>query len=445
MPTNRRKPRHNPQWDETESDLGEPNGRWQTEHGKRAKYATSVQSVSAVGRRPEDWMKRDLLSGSSGDDRRNWMVRKVLKNASTFLEQEPDQILYQSHRTIVREARAFDYMIRHQLFELIGALPRDSAERKAAAAAAVCPTSLYQTRERIPHGFHFVRKNQVCRNKVVCPHCYARLMTDQFRTAAQFVKNDPPEFLALFSRSNLVDLGGNERFHQHQLWMRKELVSVAKSAGGTGGIWTQQIAPALNSESHGAGDEVSFSELETLELRIAVMAVIPATRLSLERILDFPSKRKLIEELTEIDFQRFDAKRSLRSFFLKGRDISKTPTRLKENCHGLFYWPPVSICTPAQWVARYHLMRNQPVSRRWGTWSKQNSNKHSSDQVTPKTTLPTQQQRRIKLLRSAEPILIGIGFPQNTLPGRVELRKLLLKAGINASERDVRWLISHLS
>ena len=68
MQKNLNKPKHEPQWDEAESDLGEPNGRWQTEHAERAKYAAAVQSVFAIGRRPKDWMKRDLLSGSSGDE-----------------------------------------------------------------------------------------------------------------------------------------------------------------------------------------------------------------------------------------------------------------------------------------------------------------------------------------------------------------------------------------
>jgi hypothetical protein len=88
MPMRLQIPKHDPQWDETESDLGEPNGRWQTEHARRAKYAAAVQSVLSMGRRPKDWMQRDLLAGSSGDDRRNWFVRTVLKNDPSFLVQE---------------------------------------------------------------------------------------------------------------------------------------------------------------------------------------------------------------------------------------------------------------------------------------------------------------------------------------------------------------------
>ena len=212
--------------------------------------------------------------------------------------QEHDWILYPSHLAIVREARAFDYMSRHQLFGLVESLSQDSAEWKAAAAAAVCPTSLYQTRGRIPHGFRFVRKNQVCRNKVVCPHCYARLMTEQFRAAARFVEHDPPEYLALFSRSSLVDLADSERFHQHRHCTRNELIALAKSAGGTGGIWSQQVGPALSSETRYSGNEVRVSELEALELRVAVMAVIPGTRQSLEHLREFPSQRQHIEQLT---------------------------------------------------------------------------------------------------------------------------------------------------
>ena len=90
------------------------------------------------------------------------------------------------------------------------------------------------------------------------------------------------------------------------------------------------------------------------------------------------------------------------------------------------------------------MMRNQPAARRWGSWSKQSSKTDPIAQTTEQSSPPT-QQRRGKLLRAAEPILIGLGFPQNTLPGRVKLRELLSEAGIVTSERDVRWLISHLS
>ena len=444
MQKNLNKPKHEPQWDEAESDLGEPNGRWQTEHAERAKYAAAVQSVFAIGRRPKDWMKRDLLSGSSGDDRRNWFIRTFLKNDPSFLLQQSDRIKSYVERSTIREARAFDYTSRHHLFRLVDRLKENSDEWKAAAKAAVCPTSLYQTRVQIPHEFLFTRKNNVCQNASCCPHCYARLMADQFDASSQCVKDDPPEFVALLSRSSVVDLSDSERFHQHRRCTRKELLGLAKSAGGTGGIWSQQVAPALSSETRWSGDEVRASQLEALELRVAVMAVIPRTRQSLERLRGFPSQRQHIEQLTEVDLQRFDVKRSLRSFFLKGRDLSTTPNKLQENSHGLFYWPPVSICSRAQWVSRYYMMRNQPAARRWGSWSKQSSKTDPIAQTTEQSSSPT-QQRRGKLLRAAEPILIGLGFPQNTLPGRVKLRELLSEAGIVTSERDVRWLISHLS
>lgn len=445
MPNNLLPLKHEPQWDTTEDDLGAPNGRWQTEHARRAKYATALQMVSAIGRRPSDWIKRELLSGSSGDDSRNWFVRTVLKNNASFLIQDRDRILFTGDEAIIREARAFDYMIRHQLFALLDVLPSNSRERKAATAAAVCRTSLYETQERIPHKCGFIRNSQVCRNTSCCPHCYARLMADQYKNALEVVANHPPEYMALFSSAALVDLNNTKKVTQLRRSLRKHLVDLAKSAGGTGGIWTQQIGPALIDENHWYRDEFRESRVEALELRVAVMAVIPPTEPSLQRLNQFNPRRDLLETPLEIDVQRFDAKRSLRSFMVKGRAASTAQVRLQENNCGLFYWPPISICSQDQWVARYSLMRNQPVARHWGSWVKQHGSQGPVYEASQTPISPTPQQRRVTLLRAAEPVLIGLGFPQNTLPGRVKLRELLTDAEIVASERDVRWLISHLS
>jgi hypothetical protein len=185
--------------------------------------------------------------------------------------------------------------------------------------------------------------------------------------------------------------------------------------------------------------------VEELELRVAVMAVIPPTGPSLQRLKQFKPRRDLLETPLEIDVQRFDAKRSLRSFMVKGRAASTAQVRLRENNCGLFYWPPISICSDDQWVARYSLMRNQPTARHWGSWAKQHGNQGPVYEASQTPISPTPQQRRVTLLQAAEPVLVELGFPQNTLPGRVKLRELLTGAEIVASERDVRWLISHLS
>ena len=82
MPKNTKKPSHDPVFDEYEDALGESGGdRW-SEYTTEARYNTCVQNVSSVGGRTVDWMKRDLLVGSTGDDRRNWPHRTLLKNVN---------------------------------------------------------------------------------------------------------------------------------------------------------------------------------------------------------------------------------------------------------------------------------------------------------------------------------------------------------------------------
>ena len=55
-----------------EDAFGGLDGRCSSTYEKEAKHIAAVQTVQAVGRRPEDWVKRDLLVVSSGDDRRTW-------------------------------------------------------------------------------------------------------------------------------------------------------------------------------------------------------------------------------------------------------------------------------------------------------------------------------------------------------------------------------------
>ena len=82
------------------------------------------------------------------------------------------------------------------------------------------------------------------------------------------------------------------------------------------------------------------------------------------------------------------------------------------------------------------MTRNQKSVWTWGDWCRRSS-------PTPRTSSKsTTKQRRRELLEEAVPVLIETGYPEVPVPGRVALRELLNKTGINVSERDVRWLIN---
>ncbi len=93
MPKNNRKPSHKPYINEFEDALGVYGGKTCHAHAWESMEKAAVQAVDCIGNRPIDWMKRQLLAGAAGDDRRNWMYRALLKNDPSFLVQSYDQPL----------------------------------------------------------------------------------------------------------------------------------------------------------------------------------------------------------------------------------------------------------------------------------------------------------------------------------------------------------------
>ena len=335
-----------------------------------AKQAAATQIVAKIGRRPSQWAMRELLPGATGDDPRCWFYRLNLKNDASFLNQKADRISADGDWATIREARAFDNMNRHFLFGLLDKLPDESAEWKAAARAAVCRTCLYKTHSLIPHEFSFVRDPQVCQNGWCCAYCYARLFGNQFEETTSLLKDAQPEFIALFSQADLIGLSDKASVDRLRKQIRTELLGVAKSAGCNGGIWTQQISPALSDHATWSGNQIRTFQYEALEFRMAVLGVVPRSRDNLERVRNFDRHRQILTLPTEIDIQQFDVRRSLRAFMVKARSMSRAKVQLQENTRGLFYWPPMSISAPNQWVSRFYLLRNQPAARHWGSWHK---------------------------------------------------------------------------
>ena len=438
MPKNHKikKPAHEPQFDEHEDALGESSGKRGSEHAREAMYNTAVQDVKSVGRRPVDWIKRELLPGAAGDDRRNWPQRKILKNDPAFLLQSYDRLSSDAHKGTVREARVFDYLNRRHQLAMLAAMDLGTPEFKTAAGASVCPTTLYQTSTLIPHDWSFVRNRNVCNNSWACPHCYARLMAKQFRAAERRLAKLQPAYIALLSEECNVALADQELFKSGRAAMRASLQAAAEMLGGTGGLWTVQLGPTLGQKQYWDINEAHYENAEELVLRVAVMAYISNTHSSLSKLKAFIEGAQAAPQGVSIDVVPAGTLGALRAVMVKSRDNSTAKVQLKDNEHGLFYWPPMTLCSPQQWHCRFLMTRYQKSVRTWGDWCQRWS------QTSPTSSKSTPKQRRRELLEEAMPVLIETGYPEVPVPGRVALRELLNNTGINASERDVRWLIS---
>lgn len=436
MPKNQKKPAHEPQFDEHEDALGESCGKRGSEHAREAMYNTAVQDVRSVGRRPMDWWKRELLPGAAGDDRRNWPQRQMLKNDPAFLLQSYDRLSSDAHKCTVREARVFDYLNRRHQLAMLAAMDLGTPEFKTAARASVCPTTLYQTSTLIPHNWEFTRNRNVCSNFWACPHCYARLMAKQFRAAERRLAKPQPAYIVLLSEECNIALAEQELCKSRRAAMRASLQSAAEMLGGTGGLWTVQLGPTLGQKQYWDANEAHYENAEELVLRVAVMAYISKNRSSLTKFKALTEETQAAPQGVSIDAVPAGELGALRAIMVGSRNFSTAKVQLKDNDHGLFYWPPMTLCSPQQWHSRFLMTRNQKSVRTWGDWCQRWS------QTSPTSSKSTTKQRRRELLEEAVPVLIETGYPEVPVPGRVALRELLNKTGINASERDVRWLIT---
>ncbi|TWU15481.1 hypothetical protein [Allorhodopirellula heiligendammensis] len=436
MPEYQKKPAHTPRVAEHEDALGESCGKHESDYAREAKYLAAVQDVKALGRRPVDWMKRELLAGAAGDDRRNWAQRKVLKNDPSFLLQSYDRMSGKDHKSTVREARVFDYLSRCHLLAMHATTEEGTTEYKAAARATVCTTSLYQTSTQIPHTYRFVRNSNVCINPWVCPHCYARKMEEAFQDSACRLEEQRPRYIALLSQTCSIALADEDLCKSERAAMRSSLHSTAEMLGGTGGLWTVQLGPVLEQKQFWAANEACYENAEELALRVAVMAYIPNSLASLTKLKQFCVGNYVAPPGVYIDLVEAGQVGGLRAVMVKCRNSSEPTVKLKNNPHGLFHWPTMTLCSPQQWHTRFHMTHSQKSVRKWGDWCRKRT---ARPRVKPRSR---PQQRRERLLEAAGSILATSGYPAVPIPGRTILRKLLDDAGIKASERDVRWLIA---
>jgi len=288
-----RPPIASPYIDPHEDAFGNPGGNRESDYSKQAKFYVAVQEMTALGLRPLDWIKRDLLAGAAGDDRRNFPHRTLLKNESTFLEQAADAIPPGPFQKQIRELRGFDYFSRRHQLEMQHAMRQGSSAERGAKLASVCPTSLYETKTLIPHHHKNSRKSNRCNNAWVCPHCYARKMAEQYEAAISRFGQSEAVYFMLLSRQSVISLDDAEDFHYQRKTMRDTLLSTAETLGVTGGLSTLQVGPTLEQEQYWDQNEASYRNTQQLVLRVAVMGGVKKNISSLSK-----TRRHYAGELT---------------------------------------------------------------------------------------------------------------------------------------------------
>lgn len=429
-----------PSIDCNEDDLGKEGGKWNTNYGFQAKEAAAVQLVKSLGKRPVDWLKRDLLCGAARGDGRLWFLKDVLKNASRFLSQDAD-ISFSSDKDVwsVRECRAFDYMSRHQLFRLVEELPEDAKSWKAAAAAACCPTCLYESKVCPPKHFPFLRKSQVCQCCWVCPHCYGRLVADQYTAIEKRLEESPVKYFMVLSKTQSLTKLSVEKIRQSAEKMRRNLQELALSAGAEGGIWSQQILPIQEVELNWTYRRTNAERIPALAMRVAVLATIPNAVSNLKALKQFNSRASEENLEAVIDVVPWSIG-ALRACLVKGRPGTKWCELLKNNSFGVFCWPPLSLLGKELWAFRFECLSGYPVFRYWGSWKK-GGQKVDTQNTSLAAVLGLQKESgNVAIVQTVKQLLGDALSMVEKVPGRVVLQKLLSEKGIQISQRHGRLL-----
>jgi hypothetical protein len=363
-----------PYINEYEDALGKSDGRQFSEFSNHAKFLTAIQGVAAVGKRPEDWAKRDLLVSASGDDRRNWSFKQLIANNSTFLNQNYDVVKDIKDERIVRSSRAFDYMHRRYLLSILDKTIENTPEQKVLNHAIVCPTSLYQTNDVIPHKINSTRRQNVCLNAWVCPHCYARTLVKAFHLCKTTIPQSNAYALTLISDETPICLNNIESFNDAYRTLRIKVIEIARLMGAKSGILALQVAPLRQQKLIWTCNEAITEEMDFLTLRVATMAVIPTTGESLSQLLTFTESQSQIQgldgEQLQIDLEKTSSEWVIRMMLVAKSERRSTLHNLSNNNYGLFYWPPIWLCSQEQWINRYWMTKGKKSFQRWGKWAK---------------------------------------------------------------------------
>jgi hypothetical protein len=353
--------------------FGEPYGRCETPHFRRAAYLAACQGVSSVGNRPQDWAKRTLLVHQSGDDGRNWAYRKVLKNTSGFLVQRYDQFdPKRKDRETVRQSRAFDYLNRMHQLRMLDHVSQGTPEFRALAGACICPTSLYKTKDFIPVVWSSARRSRVCLAAWNCPHCYARLAAKNLINLQERLHAQPIGFMALISDGFPLLMKAADRFGDLRIKATKQITRIAESIGGEYGSVAFQVGPLREQKIEWKSNEVSYPMVEKLWVRIAVTAFIPGDKehaMMLRSFKDsYPNLKLKRGADFHVDIHAFDSRRTVRTMMFGHPRNGKPACPLMHNTHGLFYWPLLGLCSPEQWSVRFRMTQKQQAVRSWGNW-----------------------------------------------------------------------------
>lgn len=355
-------------------DLGVRNGNQFDDYGGHARQAVKLWVPTAVGQRPIDWAKRDLVYGRSRNDGRNWQQRSLLKNKPPFLFAGVQHNT--RDRDVIANLRTIQYLLYLKLYRLIDEQVHFSLKEKVNRMLS-CPPSLFQTR----NSNSLPMRN--CDLAHLCPFCMSRSAANVFEHLDKTVfETERPSPLILLKLTRDIPLGSRRELIKQEktkvsTWAR---LIAKESFGGGGGLLTFQVAPTAERKAKcERGEVVGSGNQEGLRLHFSVL-----TDMSRGFISD---NQRQIEELTILDSldiaERFDEYQvrcvlsaasppgsgacGIRQLVF-GRPEYQFSQSAEQSTSGAFSNHQLHLASANQWGEIDSLTRNMKLYNYFGSW-----------------------------------------------------------------------------
>jgi len=436
--------------------LGNERGHTYLREFEQAVSLVLEQRLRAFGKRPQDYVARELLLNSTMNDRRNWMFSAVRKHNPNWLYIGiSKKKCLRTDIKLIKQCRVFDYLHRMHTLQIL----RDSDGEYASILDRVarCATSFFQINTRPfsrTMGIRGSNAAEACHQTSICPHCFARQAANTFcslKTKAA-IRSKKGLFVLISVKQDFDPLEKAVVINwKHNA--KSKLVRLAKTMGATGGIWSFQMTPTKDCVVRWNFGEVIASG-ESLGARFAVLAHIPAQRDSLMAWNDFKNNCGTLDSQNGIEpnicFRKASGEYDLR------RMITGCWPMNQEQYGGyvgpgLFYWPSVWLCSQSQWKNRFDLLKQGRAFQCWGNWlGKGDKTRKNGIGLMPSTDLSNVQksiemrERRDSIFPVVKSVVDAYVSSTGKFPGRRILGELLCSHKMNVSERDIRWFCDEM-
>jgi len=347
---------------------------------------TALWRIIAVGRRPTDWMRRQLLLDPLLEDGR-------LREFHGLCRDPPDWIrhlvqdLQRPHQAQAIQHYVADFLYRRRLNQLLEL--RDDAWTEQIRRAWWCPPTGY--------GFEWRGDDagwrQPCHQASFCPWCYARRAIDLYqRIVAGPWQGGQGEFLVLGSvlctdeaRDRQGFLGGTAERLREVRRIGNLLLSALRSIGVDHGVTTLQMGPRLAEEIRSVGDRCfELGHSQRFEYRVAVLGVVERRISVLHQALEsdsleirLPLQSSPGAVFPHITVLAGTASQALREMWV-GASLQRKNSRFGKARRGAFWIPPWQLASSDQWREFLTAFRGMRAFSTFGDWRQANTGRRAT-------------------------------------------------------------------